>query len=64
MTDESSGNALDRLANVNAMLLEANNETCLDYKYNKMIEEFRNLTWSATGAEGGKIFQYVLLLNL
>lgn len=41
-----------RYAGVNSALLYANNETCLDYKYENMIKEMSNTTWEAA-ANGG-----------
>lgn len=54
LTNQTKGIEVDRLAEVSNMLLKANKEKCLDYKYNKMIEEMRNITW-ANEVEGGEI---------
>lgn len=53
MTNESMGPPIDRLAVINEMILEVGNQTCLDYKYDKMISEYRNSSWNSTIAEGG-----------
>ena len=38
MTDESLGEAIDRLAVINDMMLEMNGEECLDYTYESFLE--------------------------
>lgn len=53
MITESNNNstpAYKKLAAFNSIVLEKSNQTCLDYSYNNMIEELRNITW---GSEGG-----------
>lgn len=53
LVNEKIGIPVDRLAVINAMLLNATKEKCLDYRYNKMIHELRNITWASEQAEGG-----------
>jgi len=55
MMDEKIGIPIDRLAYINNILLNATKQKCLDYKYNKMIEELRNVSWSNEQAEGGNL---------
>ena len=38
MTDEAQGDAIDRLAVINDMMLEMNGEECLDYTYESFLE--------------------------
>ena len=38
MTDEAQGEAIDRLAVINDMMLEMNGEECLDYTYESFLE--------------------------
>ena len=38
MTDEAQGDAVDRLAVINDMMLEMNGEECLDYTYESFLE--------------------------
>lgn len=38
MTNFGGGSSLDRFAQVNGMLLQAYNQSCLDYKYEKYIK--------------------------
>lgn len=55
LVDEKKGVPVIRLAQVSNMLLKKNEEKCLDYKYSKMVEELRNISWSAQEASlGGK----------
>lgn len=50
MTNQSIGTPVDRLAAVNNLLLTANEENCLEYNYDKMIEELRNTSIEGEGA--------------
>ncbi|XP_055844315.1 putative serine protease K12H4.7 [Episyrphus balteatus] len=45
MVNETLGTPVQRLAEVNRMLLKDSGEKCLDYKYDKMIVEMQNTTW-------------------
>lgn len=53
MTNQSIGPQVHRLAEVNSVLLEAYDQKCLDYKYDNMINELRNISWAGEQAEGG-----------
>lgn len=50
MTNESLGSALDRLAEINTLLLKTSDQKCLDYKYDKMINDLRNVSAENEGA--------------
>lgn len=54
MDDDGMGPPIDRLSAINDMLLASYNQTCLDYKYDKMVEQFRNVNWGSETAEGGQ----------
>lgn len=54
MVNTSIGAQIDRLAEVNAMLLKQSNQTCLDYKYDKMVKLMQNTSWDSEEANGGK----------
>lgn len=54
MVNTSIGAQIDRLAAVNALLLQQSNETCLDYKYDKMIKLMQNTSWDSDEANGGR----------
>lgn len=58
MVNTSIGTPVDRLAEVNRVLLEESKETCLDYKYDKMLGEMKNVSWSAPVAEGSRQWTY------
>lgn len=50
LTSPGSEPAYKKLAAFNSIILEKNNQTCLDYSYDNMIQELRNMSW---GSEGG-----------
>ncbi|XP_046667646.1 putative serine protease K12H4.7 [Homalodisca vitripennis] len=54
MTDHSLGNPVVRYAAVNSLMLDVYDEPCLDYKYDTMIEELRNTSWSSQGGSFGE----------
>jgi pimeloyl-ACP methyl ester carboxylesterase len=58
MVDESIGQEILRLAAVNDLILESNNETCLDYKYDKMISELKSTSLESEASEGGRQWTY------
>lgn len=58
MVNTTIGTPVDRLAEVNRVLLEQSKEKCLDYKYDKMLNEMRNTSWSASVAEGMRQWTY------
>lgn len=53
MENTNVGAQIDRLAAVNELLLSESNQTCLDYKYDKMIKLMQNTSWDADEAVGG-----------
>ncbi|XP_076248423.1 putative serine protease K12H4.7 [Calliopsis andreniformis] len=58
LTNEKLGIAIDRLAILSNKILNATNKKCLDYVYNKMIHELRNVSWNSVEAEGGRQWMY------
>lgn len=52
MIDETLGSPIERLAENNNLILEKSNITCLDYDYNKMVDESKNVSWSSKQAGG------------
>lgn len=58
LMDEKLGIAIDRLAHVSNLILNANKEKCLNFRYNKMIHELRNVTWESEASEGGRQWIY------
>ncbi|CAH2103833.1 unnamed protein product [Euphydryas editha] len=55
LTEPTGGPAYKKLAVFNAMILDKTNQTCLDYSYDSMIKELRNITW---GSEGARQWMY------
>ncbi|XP_012541201.1 putative serine protease K12H4.7 [Monomorium pharaonis] len=58
LVDEKIGKSIDRLAYISNMILNATKEKCLDYRYDKMVHELRNVTWASEQAEGGRQWMY------
>lgn len=58
LVNEEIGIPIDRLAYVSNTILNATKEKCLDYRYDKMIRELRNTTWTSEQAEGGRQWMY------
>lgn len=54
MVNTNIGAQIDRLAAVNKLILDQANQTCLDYKYDKMIKLMQNTSWESDEADGGK----------
>lgn len=58
MMDQQKGVPVHRLALVNDMLLSASNQTCLDYTYEKTVQQLSNTSWDSVMAEGGRQWTY------
>lgn len=58
MLNQTIGPQVQRLAAVNRLLLTEQNQTCLDYRYDRMIAGMRNTSWLAETAEGGRQWTY------
>lgn len=54
MINQTIGPQVQRLAEVNKLLLNEGNQTCLDYNYNKMVKEMQNTSWESDVASGSK----------
>ncbi|CAH2985463.1 unnamed protein product [Chilo suppressalis] len=50
LTEGKEKPAYKRLADFNAIIMNKNNQTCLDYSYSNMIQELRNITWGGDEA--------------
>ncbi|XP_037042971.1 putative serine protease K12H4.7 [Bradysia coprophila] len=50
MVNSTIGTPVDRLAEVNRLLLMESGYTCLEYKYDKMLDEMRNTSWEGDAA--------------
>lgn len=58
MVNKTIGTPVDRLAAVNQLLLKESKEECLDYKYDKMANEMKNISWDSSVAEGNRQWTY------
>ncbi|XP_025835143.1 putative serine protease F56F10.1 [Agrilus planipennis] len=58
MVNDSVGPPVDRLAAVNELILRTSNQSCLDYKYDKMVQQMRNVSWDSEVSEGGRQWTY------
>lgn len=58
MVNTSVGTPVDRLAEVNRLLLKESGEKCLDYKYDNMLDEMKNVSWGSKVAEGMRQWTY------
>jgi hypothetical protein len=58
MCNQTVGPPVTRLAKVNAMLLEESGEKCLDYKYDKTIQDMKNTSWDSKVADGMRQWTY------
>jgi len=58
MEDSTKGSPLDRYALVNSLLLQTYQQKCVDFKYDKMIDDLRLTDWNSSAAEGGRQWTY------
>ena len=58
MTESTNGNPIERLAKVNLFMLESYNQECLDYNYQKMIQEMSQTSWASSAGVGGRQWTY------
>ncbi len=58
MLDTSQPDILQRMVNVNSMLLDAYSQPCLDAGYMSMINQLRNTSWNASASEGCRQWTY------
>ena len=49
---------IEKLAKVNQFLLEAYDQKCLDYSYEKMIQEMAETSWDSAAGVGGRQWIY------
>jgi hypothetical protein len=53
MMDDTRGPPIQRYADVNRLMLKTFSQTCLDFKYTKLIKEMKNTDWDSSVGEGG-----------
>ncbi|XP_066146398.1 putative serine protease F56F10.1 isoform X1 [Euwallacea fornicatus] len=54
MNNNSEVKEINRLATFNKLMLDATNQTCLDFMYSKMISEIKNISFDAATSEGSR----------
>lgn len=58
LANTTLGGPLERVAEVNNIILTELGETCLDYKYDTMVDSLRNASWESEEAEGTRQWFY------
>lgn len=58
MENDTGGTPLQRYAQVNSLILDTYGEKCLDFKYDKFIEEISSVSWNSSSSEGGRQWTY------
>lgn len=58
MCNQTLGAPVTRLAAVNSLILKENDQKCFDFKYDKMVEEMKNVSWGSEVANGGRQWTY------
>ncbi|XP_017010622.3 putative serine protease K12H4.7 [Drosophila takahashii] len=58
MLNTTAGPPVTRLGLVNDMLLKEANTSCLDYKYEKMVADMKNISWESDAAKGSRQWTY------
>lgn len=58
MCNQTLGAQVTRLAAVNSLLLKENEQKCLDFKYDKMIDQMKNVSWGSDVANGMRQWTY------
>ncbi|XP_030372070.1 putative serine protease F56F10.1 [Scaptodrosophila lebanonensis] len=58
MLNSTVGPPVTRLGIINEMLLQQSNATCLDYKYDKMVADMKNVSWDSEAAKGMRQWTY------
>lgn len=58
MLDSSQPDLVQRMVNVNDMIMHVYDQTCLDAGYMSMINQLRNTSWASSASEGGRQWTY------
>lgn len=58
MCNQTIGPPVTRLGDVHRMILADSKEKCFDYKYDKMIQEMKNISWDSEVADGMRQWTY------
>ncbi|GAB0092479.1 putative serine protease F56F10.1 [Sergentomyia squamirostris] len=59
MNDDSKGSPLNRLAHLNKIFLDDDGLSCLDYKYDKMINELKETNWEEDASKNGTLHWFL-----
>ncbi|XP_055535059.1 putative serine protease F56F10.1 [Wyeomyia smithii] len=58
MTNQTIGAPVSRLAKVNEMVMKQDDQKCLDYVYDKTVQQMQNISWDAEVASGARQWTY------
>ena len=58
MLDMNQLDVLQRMVNINDMLLNAYGQQCLDAGYMSVVQQLRNTSWNTSASEGGRQWTY------
>lgn len=58
MCNQTIGAPVTRLAAVNSLLLKESDQKCMDYKYDKMVQQMKNTSWDSDVASGMRQWTY------
>jgi Serine carboxypeptidase S28 len=56
MVNQSLGPPVTRLAKVNDLIMDKEKSKCLDYKYDNMLRDMQNISWSSSVSNGSEVF--------
>lgn len=63
MVNQTIGPPVTRLAAVNGLILDTYEQKCLDFKYDNMVNELRNISWKSETAEGGCALNFPIVFR-
>lgn len=64
MTDFTRGSPIQRYADVNTLLLKTYSQSCLDFKYTKMVDDMKKTNWNSSAGEGGSLGRIISVTSL
>lgn len=63
MNDQTRGPPYSRLAALNKIIMDDDGTPCMDYKYDKMINDLRQTSWEAEEVQNGSTYKPYLIVN-
>ena len=54
----------ERLVELNSFMLEQSGESCFEHRYEDMIRDMSNVTWSSSAGVGGRQWFYQVRYNV